>query len=205
MPQPQYISIIEGLLFQMSVVDRVKATLKIENMVASTSVGDYIDLVQAAELFDGAEYDPEHFSGVIVRLKEPSSTVLVFRSGKMVSTGAKGYDIVEDGIGRVVEALCGAGIIPEVIPYIQYKNIVFSASLNVPLNLNKVALGLGLENVEYEPDTFPGMVYRMFVPKVVILIFSTGRLVITGCKEYDDAQEAIDIIVRDLEELGALK
>ncbi|MDF1530782.1 MAG: TATA-box-binding protein [ANME-2 cluster archaeon] len=189
----------------MSVVDRVKATLKIENMVASTSVGDYVDLVHAAELFEGAEYDPEHFSGVIVRLKDPSSTVLVFRSGKMVSTGAKGYEIVEDGIGRVVEAMYGAGLIPEIVPYIQYKNIVFSANLGVQLNMNKVALGLGLENVEYEPDTFPGMVYRLFVPKVVILIFSTGRLVITGCKEYDDALEALDIIVRDLEEMDILE
>lgn len=188
----------------MSVVDKVKATLKIENMVASTSVGDYIDLVQTAELFDGAEYDPEHFSGVIIRLKDPSSTVLVFRSGKMVSTGAKGYEIVEDGIGRVVEVLFGAGLISEVFPYIQFKNIVFSANLNMQLNLNKVALGLGLENVEYEPDKFPGMVYRLFVPKVVILIFSTGRLVITGCKEYNDALEALDIIVRDLEEMGIL-
>ncbi|MCL7475459.1 MAG: TATA-box-binding protein [ANME-2 cluster archaeon] len=188
----------------MSVVDRVKATLKIENIVASTSVGDHIDLVQTAALFDGAEYDPEHFSGVIIRLKDPSSTVLIFRSGKMVSTGAKGYDIVEDGIGRVVKTLSEAGIIPEVVPYVHYKNIVFSANLDVQLNLNKVALGLGLENVEYEPDKFPGMVYRLFEPKVVILMFSTGKLVITGCKEYEDAQEAIDIIVRDLKDLGTL-
>lgn len=188
----------------MLTAENVKATLKIENIVASTSVGEDIDLVRASAMFEGAEYDPEHFSGVIVRMKEPAGTVLVFKSGKMVSTGAKGFGDVEVGIGRVLDKLSGAGIIPEVFPYIQYQNIVFSADLDAKLNLNKAALGLGLENVEYEPDKFPGLVYRLFVPKVVILMFGTGKLVITGCKEYMDAEEAVDILVRDLVELDVM-
>jgi transcription initiation factor TFIID TATA-box-binding protein len=76
---------------------------------------------------------------------------------------------------------------------------IIPANLDRKLNLNKVALGL--ENVEYEPDRFPGLVYRLFVPKVVILIFSTGKIVITGCKEYRDAEEAVEILARDLEVL----
>lgn len=185
----------------MSATGKVKKSLNIENMVASTSVGESIDLTHAAALFESSEYDPEHFAGVIVRLKKPNSTVMIFRSGKLVSTGAKGFEDVEDGIGRVVDMLSQAGIISEVFPYIKYQNIVFSANLDRKLNLNKVALELGLENVEYEPDRFPGLVYRLFVPKVVILIFSTGKIVITGCKEYRDAEEAVEILVRDLEAL----
>ncbi|HUW67571.1 MAG TPA: TATA-box-binding protein [Candidatus Nanoarchaeia archaeon] len=161
----------------MSATGKVKKSLNIENMVASTSVGESIDLTHVAALFESSEYDPEHFAGVIVRLKKPNSTVMVFRSGKLVSTGAKRFEDVEDGIGRVVDMLSQAGIISEVFPYIKYQNIVFSANLDRKLNLNKVALELGLENVEYEPDRFPGLVYRLFVPKVVILIFSTGYFI----------------------------
>ena len=188
----------------MSTSDQVKSGLKIENMIASTSVEETIDLTHAAALLEGSEYDPEHFAGVIVRLKKPKSTVLVFKSGKLVSTGAKGFEDVEAGINRVVDVLSQNDIISEVIPYIQYQNIVFSANLGKELNLNKAALGLGLENVEYEPDRFPGLVYRLFIPKVVILIFSTGKIVITGCKEYLDAEEAVEILVRDLEDMEIL-
>lgn len=184
----------------MSIAERVKTTLKIENIVASTSIEENIDINHVAGLFESSEYDPEHFPGVIVRLERPKSTVLVFKSGKLVSTGAKGFEEVEDGITRVIDQLSQANIISQVFPYITYQNIVFSASLGTALNLNKTALGLGLENVEYEPDNFPGLVYRLFVPKVVILIFSTGKIVITGCKVYQDAEEAVEILVRDLED-----
>ena len=71
-------------------------------------------------------------------------------------------------------------------------NIVATASLKGELNLSEVAVGLGLENVEYEPEQFPGLVYRMDEPRVVILIFSTGKIVCTGGKKVEDIPKAVE-------------
>ncbi|MDO8728240.1 MAG: TATA-box-binding protein, partial [Candidatus Methanoperedens sp.] len=72
------------------------------------------------------------------------------------------------------------------------------------LNLNAVAIGLGLENVEYEPEQFPGLVYRMSTPKVVLLVFGSGKLVITGGKKPEDAEAAVEKIVTELDGIGLL-
>lgn len=189
----------------MSVAEKVKSTLKIENIVASAALDGKIDLTQAAALFDSAEFDPENFPGVIIRFKAQAGTVLMFRSGNLVSTGARRFEDVEEGIKQVASKLEQANIISAAIPYTKYQNIVFSANLGKEINLNKLAISLGLEKVEYEPDKFPGLIYRLYVPKVVLLIFGSGKMVITGCKGYEDAEEAVEILVRDLEEQGILK
>ncbi|MFB6308508.1 MAG: TATA-box-binding protein, partial [Haloarculaceae archaeon] len=90
-------------------------------------------------------------------------------------------------------------------PEIVVQNIVTSADLGRNLNLNAIAIGLGLENIEYEPEQFPGLVYRLDEPDVVALLFGSGKLVITGGKQPDDAKEAVDKIVSRLEELGLLE
>ena len=89
-------------------------------------------------------------------------------------------------------------------PEIKVQNIVASADLGRGLNLNAVAIGLGLENIEYEPEHFPGIVYRMSSPKVVILLFGSGKLVITGGKKPEDAEVAVEKIVIELDGLGLL-
>jgi transcription initiation factor TFIID TATA-box-binding protein len=89
-------------------------------------------------------------------------------------------------------------------PEIHVQNIVASADLKSDLNLNAVALGLGLENIEYEPEQFPGLVYRIKVPKVVVLIFSSGKLVITGGKSPEECEEGARIVRMQLENMGLL-
>jgi len=89
-------------------------------------------------------------------------------------------------------------------PEIHVQNIVASADLKTDLNLNAIALGLGLENIEYEPEQFPGLVYRIKVPKVVVLIFSSGKLVVTGGKSPEECEEGVKIVRVQLENLGLL-
>ena len=84
------------------------------------------------------------------------------------------------------------------------QNIVASANLGRVLNLNAIAIGLGLENIEYEPEQFPGLVYRMATPKVVMLLFGSGKIVITGGKKPEDAEVAVEKIVIELDGLGML-
>ena len=89
-------------------------------------------------------------------------------------------------------------------PEIHVQNIVASADLKTDLNLNAIALGLGLENIEYEPEQFPGLVYRIKTPKVVVLIFSSGKLVVTGGKSPEECEEGVKIVREQLENMGLL-
>ena len=180
------------------------ATISIENVVASTAIGQELDLQSVAMDLDGADYDPEQFPGLVYRTQSPKSAALIFRSGKVVCTGANSTDAVHDSLDIVCEKLRALQIPVDDDPEITVQNIVSSADLGVDLNLNAIAIGLGLENIEYEPEQFPGLVYRLDDPEVVALLFGSGKLVITGGTQREDAERAITVIADRLEELGLL-
>src|SRR3989442_262809 len=159
------------------------AKIKIENVVASTSLGGELDLQAIALALGGAEYEPEQFPGLIYRLKEPKTATLLFRSGKVVCTGAKSLEHVKTAIDMVAKQIEAAGIPIKKNPVIEVQNIVASSDLGTEINLNAIAISLGLEKVEYEPEQFPGLVYRIDVPKVVVLLFGSGKLVCTGARK----------------------
>src|SRR5207247_225776 len=156
------------------------AQFRIENVVASTSLGHELDLKAIALALGGSEYEPEQFPGLIYRIKEPKTAILLFRSGKVVCTGAKSLENVKTAIDLVAKQIEAAGIPIKKNPEIEVQNIVASSDLGTEINLNAIAISLGLEKVEYEPEQFPGLLYRIDVQKVVILLFGRGRLVCTG-------------------------
>jgi len=178
--------------------------IKIENVVASTSLGRELDLHAILLVLEGAEYDPERFPGLIYRLKEPKTASLLFRSGKVVCTGGKSLADVKAAISKVVRHLEAAGVHIKIEPKIDVQNIVASSDLESEINLNAVAVSLGLEKVEYEPEQFPGLVYRIAVPKVVILLFGSGKLVCTGARTPEDVEVAVNKITEELRAAGLL-
>jgi transcription initiation factor TFIID TATA-box-binding protein len=128
----------------------------------------------------------------------------VFGSGKVVLTGAKSIDSLNEGLEILGNLLRGLNIeIPQNLTY-KIQNIVTSADLGAGINLNKIAVGFNLDRIEYEPEQFPGLVYRLETPKVVVLLFGSGKLIITGGKEPEDAKKAVIKIVADLKNLGLL-
>ena len=179
-------------------------TLTTENVVASTGIGQELDLESLAMDLTGAEYDPEQFPGLVYRTQEPKAAALIFRSGKIVCTGASSTDAVHQSLEIVFEAFRDLGLDVGEDPEIVVQNIVTSADLGRTLNLNAIAIGLGLEQVEYEPEQFPGLVYRLEDVDVVALLFGSGKLVITGGKHPDDARTAVEVIVDRLDELELL-
>jgi transcription initiation factor TFIID TATA-box-binding protein len=181
-----------------------KKTIKIVNVVASTAIGAELDLNQVISIFEGAEYNKERFPGVVYRTTSPKTAALIFGSGKIVCTGAKSIADVGTGLSKVFDKLreMGTQIVDK--PEIKIQNIVASADLGTVLNLNAVAIGLGLESVEYEPEQFPGLVYRMSSPKVVMLLFGSGKIVITGGKKPEDAEAAVEKIVIELDGVSLL-
>ncbi len=182
-----------------------KESINIENVVASTSIGQELELESVAMDLEGADYDPEQFPGLVYRTQNPKSAALIFRSGKIVCTGANSTDAVHESLHIVFDKLRELQIQVEENPEIIVQNIVSSADLGRTLNLNAIAIGLGLENIEYEPEQFPGLVYRLDQPEVVALLFGSGKLVVTGGKKVDDAKQALDVITTRLEELGLLE
>ncbi len=179
--------------------------IRIENVVASTSLGDELDLHSVAVALNGAEYEPEQFPGVIYRLKEPKTAILLFRSGKVVCTGGKSKRQVDESVRIVSEMIRKGGqkVLPH--PKIQVQNIVATSDLESEINLTTVAVTLGLDRVEYEPEQFPGLVCRLTEPRVVVLLFGSGKLVCTGARRPSDVSLAVEKIAEELEDSGLLR
>ncbi|MDD1655945.1 MAG: TATA-box-binding protein [Methanomicrobiales archaeon] len=183
---------------------RPEDSLKIENIVASAKVSDFLDLPTLASKIKDAEYNKKRFPGVVLRMQDPKIAALVFGSGKVVLTGAKSIDSLSRGLEILGNQLRALNIsIPDSLTY-KIQNIVTSADLGAPINLNKIAVGFNLEMIEYEPEQFPGLVYRLEDPKVVVLLFGSGKLIITGGKQPDDAKRAVQRILSDLKNLGLI-
>ena len=157
-----------------------------------------IDLNAVVRGNDGVEYRPETFPGLVFRLKKPKTAILIFSTGKMVCIGAKSEKLAKKAIKTVVKELKKSGIIIPGKPEIKVVNMVASANLLGRIELEDCALSL--DRTMYEPEQFPGLIYRMDDPKVVILIFATGKLVCTGATKKEDVYTAVDKLHKNLEE-----
>jgi transcription initiation factor TFIID TATA-box-binding protein len=177
-------------------------SLAIENVVASTDLTVELDLTAVAQEFDHVSYNPDNFPGLIFRIPEPTATALVFRSGKLVITGAQSVADVTEAVQVTAAMIRELGLAVPADLEITVHNIVVSGDLGYALNLSVIAIGLGLEHVEYEPEQFPGLVYRMDDPSVVMLLFGSGKAIIVGCKRLEDAEAAITALHDRLIDLG---
>ena len=191
--------------YQLRTAGDPMAKIRIENVVASTSLGQELDLQTIALALDGAEYEPETFPGLVYRLKEPKAATLLFRSGKVVCTGAKSLDNVKVAVAKVTKEMDKAGVKIKVEPKIEVQNIVASSDLGQEINLHAIAITLGLDRVEYEPEQFPGLVYRIDEPKVVLLLFGSGKIVCTGAKKPQDVEAAVLKITEELRAANLLR
>jgi len=176
----------------------VRDSIRIENTVASVTLNQRFDLNAIVKGNPGVEYRPEKFPGLVFRLKKPKTATLIFSTGKMVCTGAKSEKLAKRAIKKVVKELKNSGIIIPGKPKIKVVNIVASANLLGRIELEDCAYAL--EKTMYEPEQFPGLIYRMDEPKVVILIFSTGKLVCTGATKEEDVHRAIAKLHKQVEE-----
>jgi len=177
---------------------KTKAIIKIQNVVASVTLNQKVDLNAVVKSFPGVEYRPEQFPGLVFRLKRPKTATLIFNSGKMVCTGAKSEKESRRAVMKVVKELKKGGIIIISKPELKIQNIVASASLGGRIDLEQAVSTL--EKTMYEPEQFPGLIYRMDEPKVVILIFASGNLVCTGAKKEQDVHDAVHKLHGSLEE-----
>jgi transcription initiation factor TFIID TATA-box-binding protein len=177
---------------------------KIENVVATVTVEitEKIDLNQIARKHAEVEYNPERFPGLVMRIEKPRATILIFSTGKMVVTGLRKAIEAERVVDKVVKNIRKAGIKLS-NPEITIQNIVASGDLHTNIDLNMAAIVM--EYAMYEPEVFPGLIYRMQDPKTVFLIFSTGRIVCTGAKKKEIVRDAVKKLNQQVRELGVAK
>ena len=180
------------------------ADMNIENIVASTQIADKLDVKQLSESIPDSKYNPEEFPGLVLHFEKPKTAGLIFSSGKVVCTGAKKKEEVDEAINLIISTIKNVGVKVIEKPDIKMQNIVASADLEKELHLSSIAKSLWLDDVEYEPEQFPGLVYRMDAPGVVLLLFSSGKIVCTGGKNLEDVSEAINTFKDKLSSLGVL-
>jgi transcription initiation factor TFIID TATA-box-binding protein len=185
---------------QLGIIDRMKrvviSNIKINNIVALVSFERHFDLTRIAHDIRGTGYDPEIFPGLNYRIKIKKSRIcmIIFESGKVICTGAKSFKDVETAIGKVAKQIEASGIRIKIEPKIEVQNIFASSNLETEINLNSIAISLGRGQVEYKPDQFPGLVYRIDSPKVTFTLFGSGKLVCTGAQKLEDVNTAFDSI-----------
>ena len=176
-----------------------KKDIKIVNIVVSTSLEHDIPLEKMAATLSNTEYNPEQFPGLVIRIKEPKTSALIFSSGKVVCTGARSLDKVRESLKKIIKSLEKINIKITIEPKINIQNIVASGSVGMDLNLN--VLAMKLENTEYEPEQFPGLVYKLREAKATFLLFSNGKIVCTGTKSEDEVSSAVDMLISNLKKL----
>ncbi len=176
-----------------------KSKIKIQNIVVSTSLEHDIPLIKLAEVLPNTEYNPEQFPGLVMRIKTPKTSALIFSSGKVVCTGAKSIGKVKESIGKIIENLKKIRIKIKIKPKINIQNMVASGTINMDLNLNSLAMKL--ENTEYEPEQFPGLVYKLPGTRATFLLFSNGKIVCTGTRSETRLREAVAKLITNLKKL----
>ena len=176
-----------------------KSKIKIQNIVISTSLEHDIPLIKLAEVLPNTEYNPEQFPGLVMRIKNPKTSALIFSSGKVVCTGAKSLTKVRESIAKIIENLRKIRIKIKIKPKIIVQNMVASGTINMDLNLNSLAMKL--ENTEYEPEQFPGLVYKLPGTRATFLLFSNGKIVCTGTRSEVKLREAVRKLITTLKKV----
>ncbi|WP_408957555.1 TATA-box-binding protein [Natrinema sp. 74] len=170
-------------------------SVEIANVVGSGDLHAELDLEALQEDLSTPylEYDPSNYHGLYVRLQEGGPLITVYRSGKYIISGCSSYaELNETNEGFLAE-ITRLGIIEQGQETgFGVQNVVCTASLSEDVNLNALSIGLGLESTEYEPEQFPGLIYRPSDVGAVLLVFANGKIVITGARDLDIAEEAFD-------------
>ena len=179
-----------------------KPQVEIQNVVATADLNQPLALDAILKVTPGATFNPEKFPALVYKLKKPKTTTLLFSSGKIVCTGAKSSRSAKTAIARMISELKGNGVVIIANPTVEIQNIVASGDLYGTIDLENVAERLF--KTMYEPEQFPGLVYRMTNPYAVFLVFASGKIVCTGTKTENDVDLAVEKLLDTLELNGLI-
>ena len=180
----------------------VEFYIKVENVVAFAVLGKRIVLNKLVERMSNTEYEPEQFPGLVYRIKDPRAAALIFSSGKIVCTGAKSISMAKEAMRKIVQDIKKTGTAMPTKFNITIENIVASTKIDVKPRLMLEEIAMSLDEVEYEPEQFPGLVYRMKSPRTAFLLFGSGKIICTGGRSLEDINTALNNFKKRLEGIG---
>jgi transcription initiation factor TFIID TATA-box-binding protein len=176
---------------------------KTQNVVVSASIHRELPLERLAAKLERADYNPETFPGLILKIDVPKASALLFSSGKIICTGTKSLSEARTAIDVIVDKLEAIGLKVKGEPDIEVQNMVASGDVGGRLNLNEIMIKF--DNTEYDPEQFPGLVYKLPNSHITFLLFGTGKIVITGAKSEKEIVESVYVLRDQLIKAGLLK
>jgi len=175
------------------------SSLKIQNIVSAGSVAESIDLEFIGNTIPNCTFTKKKFPGAVYHMQNPKSAALIFASGRIVLTGHHRSEDIPVALQNIIRNLKEAGISCRDDPQLKVTNIVCTYDLGFPINLVRITTALmDTDQVEYEPEAFPGLICRISDPKIVFLLFSTGKIVITGGTIIEDVKAGLNILMEKL-------
>lgn len=167
-------------------------TPQLQNIVCTVNLSCKLDLKKIALHARNAEYNPKRFAAVIMRIRDPRTTALIFSSGKMVCTGAKSEEMAKLAARKYARIVQKLGFPAKFLDF-KIQNMVGSCDVKFPIRLEGLVL-THQQFSSYEPELFPGLIYRMVKPRIVLLIFVSGKVVLTGAKVRQEIYDAFENI-----------
>ena len=164
--------------------------LKMQNIMASVNMGTRVDLDKITQTARNAEYNPKRFQAVIMRIRDPRTTALIFASGKMIITGARSEEAASIAGKKYVAIVQKVGFAAKFEDF-KVQNMTATCDAGFPIRLEGFAFAHAAQST-YEPELFPGLVFRLAEPKCVMLIFVSGKCVLTGSKSINALTAAFE-------------
>lgn len=177
--------------------------ITIENIIATSIIANELDLSRLASVIKGSQYDPSEFPGLVIKFTEPRKVaVILFSNGKIVCTGAKDKNEIFDSLQKIKKEINDETSNIKESPDISIQNIVASIKIQTNIKLSDIIKLLPSENIEFNPEKFPGVIYRLDEMSIVLLIFESGKIVCTGAKSLEEVSTAFDNLKKALSSLG---
>jgi transcription initiation factor TFIID TATA-box-binding protein len=176
----------------------------IENIVAFAQVSNSFDVEMISEKMPGSSYNPDEFVGLTMKFDKPKVAVLVLSNGKIICTGSKNAEEVDISFKKAVKKIKDAGFGVKKNYKIKIDNVVASTDFKKKLDLEKASKKLPLQKVEYEPEDFPGLIYKADDRGTLLLLFSSGKVISTGANKIEDAADSIKSLEKKLTTIGVL-
>jgi transcription initiation factor TFIID TATA-box-binding protein len=174
--------------------------IEVENLVYTSNLSSKLNLRFISSRSNGRNgFNPKKFAAVIQRTTDPKIAVLMFSPGKLVCTGAKTQNQAIRAINDVVECLKVIGYASIYVMNFKSENTVCSARLGMGIDCKTLAAERSNE-CTYDPDNFPGVIMRYApIRPVTVLIFKSGKMVLTGAKSEQQARTHFDTIFSVIE------
>ena len=165
-----------------------------------------LDLRALADDIEFADYNPDEHPEMFIKFRGDSPLIIIYRTGKYIIRGGESHERLFQARNNLLDLFADMGIIPsKEETTFEVKNVVCVGNLEQSVDLNKLMLVLGMESTEYEPEQFPGLVYRPNNSDVTLLVFGSGKVVLTGSSEVKNAEVALESLQTELNELEGVE